>query len=201
MGQGQTVQKNSAELIFSGIYSDDIAKETSNNIRKKSSLFILHGMLFCSSSLYCNMVDLFSAHLTNYDRLICREAVLRNLKIQWRRSFPYTAGDIVVRTVARTEPTTEIASLANRHTSKMSTDAKHDQPFRVLNTIAVGLWISQTLPLCILSLLDFIASPVSDKYGFASPLNDDLEIQMIRRLFLPEKMTISNVHSCPLESH
>jgi hypothetical protein len=56
-------------------------------------------------------------HLTNDQRVVFREVVFRDLQIQRRRSFSYTSGDIVVGTVARAEPSTEVACFANGYAS------------------------------------------------------------------------------------
>lgn len=57
---------------------------------------------------------------------------------------------------------------------------KHDQPLRLLNTVAIGLGITKRLPLGALGLLDLVAGTVTDEDGLASPLDDDL--RRIRKL-------------------
>lgn len=129
--------------------------------------------------------------LTNNHLAFLREVVRRYLQVERCRALSYTARDVVMGTVAGTEPAAEITGLANGHASKMCADTchgqyivfnisssikptKHDQPFRLLHAVRVWLWVSQRLPLCVLSFLNLVLSAVSDEDGFASPLDDDL---------------------------
>ena len=60
--------------------------------------------------------------LTDDHGVVLREVVRRNLEVQRSRAFPYTAGDIVVRTVAGAEPATEVTGLTDGDTTKVSAD-------------------------------------------------------------------------------
>lgn len=51
---------------------------------------------------------------------------------------------------------------------------QHDQPLGLLDTVAVGLGVTQGLPLGVLSLLDLALGAVTDEDGLASPLDNDL---------------------------
>ena len=53
---------------------------------------------------------------------------------------------------------------------------QHDQPLRLLDTVAVGLRVTQRLPLGILCLLDLALGAVTDEDRLASPLDNDLLI-------------------------
>lgn len=97
--------------------------------------------------------------LTNNDLALLREVVCRNLEVERGRSLSYAARDVVVGTVARAEPATEVARLANGHTTEMGADTcccqfpgscysvysvrtQHDQPLGLLNTVRVGLGVT-----------------------------------------------------------
>ena len=61
--------------------------------------------------------------LTNNQISLVYEIVRWDLEIQRSRAFSYTARDVVVRTVARTEPAAEIAGFADGDTSEMCADS------------------------------------------------------------------------------
>ena len=78
-------------------------------------------MLFTSFPI--NESISFSRHrLTDDHGIIVVEVVRRNLEIERSRALPDTAGDIVVRTVARAEPATIVTSLTNGDTTKVCAD-------------------------------------------------------------------------------
>ena len=140
------------------------------------------------------------ARSTNDHLAIFREVVLGYLEVERGRSLSYAAGDIVVRTVAGAEPAAKVSGLANWNTSKMGAYAwvllaqccangvnggirtKHNQPLGLLDTVRVGLGITERLPLCVLGLFDFVLGTVSDEYGLASPLDDDLSPTSVYRV-------------------
>ena len=51
---------------------------------------------------------------------------------------------------------------------------QHDQPLGLLDTLAVGLGVAESLPLGVLGLLDLALGAVADEDGLASPLDNDL---------------------------
>jgi len=51
---------------------------------------------------------------------------------------------------------------------------QHDEPLRLLDTVRIWLWISESLPLGVLGLLDLILGTVSDEDWLSSPLDDDV---------------------------
>jgi len=79
-----------------------------------------------------------------------------------------------MRTVAGAEPSTEITGLADRHTSKMGTDAQHYQPFGLLDTVFIWLGISQSLPFRVLCFFDLGRCSVADEDGLASPFDNHI---------------------------
>lgn len=60
--------------------------------------------------------------LTDNQLAVFGEIVLGNLEVEGGRSLPYSAGDIVVRTVARAEPATIVTGLADGDTTEMGAD-------------------------------------------------------------------------------
>ena len=80
-----------------------------------------------------------------------------------------------MRTVAWAEPASVVTRLANGYTTQVSANAKHDKPLRGLDTVVIGLRISQRLNVDALSLLDLVGSSVTDEDGLTTPLDDDLE--------------------------
>lgn len=76
--------------------------------------------------------------------------------------------------MAGAEPAAIVARLTNWHTTEMRADAEHDEPVRLLDAVRVGLRVTQRLPLCVFSLLDFVGGTVADKDWLAPPLDNDL---------------------------
>jgi hypothetical protein len=62
------------------------------------------------------------ARLTNDHLAVLREVIHRNLEVERCGTLSYAAGDVVVRTVARAEPTTKVTSFADGDTSQVSAD-------------------------------------------------------------------------------
>lgn len=60
--------------------------------------------------------------LANDQRVIRREAILWNLQVQRSGALANTARDIVVRAVARAEPTTEVAGFTDGDAAEVSAD-------------------------------------------------------------------------------
>lgn len=112
--------------------------------------------------------------LTDDEDLLLGELVRGNLEVQRSGTLADTAGDIVVRTVARAEPAAVVTGLADGHTTQVGADTQHDQPLGLLNTLVVGLGVAQALPLCVTGLVDLILGTVTDEDGLSTPLDDDL---------------------------
>jgi hypothetical protein len=119
-------------------------------------------------------LPLYMLRLTNNNLAILGEVVRRDLQVQRRRSLSYAARDVVVRAVARAEPTAKVTSLANGHTTQVRADAQHDEPFGLLDTVRVGLGVAQGFPLGVFGFLDFALGAVADEDGLASPFDNDL---------------------------
>lgn len=54
---------------------------------------------------------------TNDDSLLTRKVISRHLQIQRRRPLPRPATNVVMASMARAEPSAEISSLSDGHTS------------------------------------------------------------------------------------
>lgn len=138
-----------------------------------------------------------SSTLNRWDKMRGSLLIFRNLEIERRRTTPYTTRDIIVGTMARAEPTTVITSLTNRHTTyrlpppisqdetkrndrviakrtQMGANPQHDEPLWFLDTVCVGLRVSQGLDLDGVGFLDFVGCSVADEDGLASPFDNDL---------------------------
>ena len=68
-------------------------------------------------------ISLPNRSMYNDQLAVLGEFVYGDLEVQGSGAFPYTAGDVVVRTVAGAEPSAVIASLADGDTTKMRADA------------------------------------------------------------------------------
>ena len=115
--------------------------------------------------------------LTNDKFSFLGEVVCWNLQVQWCRTFPHTPRDVVVRSVAGTEPTTVVTGLTNGDTTQMCADTKHDEPFGLLHTVAVWLRVTQRLPFGIFCFFDLAFGTMTDEDWLATPFDDDLSIQ------------------------
>lgn len=51
---------------------------------------------------------------------------------------------------------------------------KHDKPLGLLDTVLVGLGVTEGLPLGLLGLLDLVLGAVTDEDGLTTPLDDNL---------------------------
>jgi hypothetical protein len=60
--------------------------------------------------------------LTDDQLALLGELVLGDLEVERGGSLSYTAGDVVVRTVAGAEPATEVTGLTNGDTTQMGAD-------------------------------------------------------------------------------
>lgn len=93
--------------------------------------------------LSCLVCVYVSLSLTNHQLVVLGKVVGWDFQVQRSGSLSYTARDIVVRTVARAEPTTEITGFTNGDTSQMCAHTQHDEPFGFLYSIAIALRITE----------------------------------------------------------
>lgn len=80
--------------------------------------------------------------------------------------------DIIVRTVARTEPPSEITCLTNWDTAEMGANPEHDQPLGFLRPALVALWVPKRFPVDTPSLLDLVGCAVTNKDRLSAPFDD-----------------------------
>lgn len=80
--------------------------------------------------------------------------------------------NIIMRTVARTEPASEIACLANWDTAQMGANTEHNQPLGSLRPALVALRVPERLPVGAPSLFDFVQGAVTNKDRLSAPLDD-----------------------------
>lgn len=138
--------------------------------------------------------------------------------------------------VAGAEPAAEVAGLADRDTTQMGADTyrhsmlvviasvncigamcrggegvrdlrtQHNKPLRLLNTVLIGLGITEGRNGDLVRRVDLALSPVTDENGLASPLDDDLwslcqsacSVAVRTRVF-NRIVDFGNVRSCPRE--
>lgn len=75
------------------------------------------------SAIHSIFLYFTSTKLTDNDLALLWEVVCGHFEVERGGSLSYAARNIVVRTVAGAEPAAEIASFADRNTSKVSADA------------------------------------------------------------------------------
>ena len=84
---------------------------------------------------------------------------------------------------------------------------KHDKPLGLLDTVLVGLGVTEGLPLGLLGLLDLVLGAVTDEDGLTTPLDDNLfrngSDTGLHRVNEPEDYGsgIWNIRSCPRGWH
>lgn len=84
-----------------------------------------------------------------------------------------------MRAVARAEPATIVTSLANGDTTQMGADTQHDQPLGALDTVLIGLGVSEGSDVDFVGLVDLVLGSVADEDGLASPFDDDLNTRLV----------------------
>lgn len=111
--------------------------------------------------------------LTN-DEVVAIELVLWNLEVKRSRALSDSARNVIVRTVAWAEPAAKIASLTNRDTTQVGANTQHDEPRGVLDTISVGLGISEGSNVDSVGLSNLVGSAVTNEHGLTTPLDNDV---------------------------
>lgn len=76
-----------------------------------------------------------------------------------------------MRTMARAEIAVEVSRIRQRNATQMSANAEENEPFRLFNSLVVGLRITQSGQVDRLLFLDFGLSAMADKQRLASPLD------------------------------
>lgn len=82
-----------------------------------ANLCLLFSLSFCF-----RLVGSVCSCLTNDEKALLGEVVGGDLEVEGSRASSYTAGDVVVGTVARAEPAAKVTSLANGNTAQMGAD-------------------------------------------------------------------------------
>lgn len=77
-----------------------------------------------------------------------------------------------MRTMARTEPPSEITCLTNWDTTQVGANTEHDQPLGFLRPGLVALWVSKRLPVGCPSLLDLVGRTVTNEDRLPAPFDD-----------------------------
>jgi hypothetical protein len=79
-----------------------------------------------------------------------------------------------MRTVAWAEPSSVVTSLTNWDTTQMGADTQHDQPLWSLDTLSIGLGVTEGGDVDLVGLVDFLGRSVTDENWLTTPLDDDL---------------------------
>ncbi len=82
-----------------------------------------------------------------------------------------TSRHIVVRSVAWAEPSLVFSSIGDRDASQMCADTKGNDPFRVLHTVAVLLWIAKSGQRNCIFDRNFFRASAADKNRLSSPFD------------------------------
>jgi hypothetical protein len=112
-----------------------------------------------------------SYKLTDQNFGLISELIRRNLKVKRSRSLTNPSTNIIMRSMARTKPTIEISCTTNGHTTKMSTDSKHNQPLRLMNTLLICLLITKVCHRNSRLPLNLVRRTMTNEHGFSAPLD------------------------------
>ena len=82
----------------------------------------MHGSMYIIPIAQPRFQYAYLFRLTDDHAVVAEEVVLGNLEVQRSGTLPYTAGDIVVRTVAGAEPATKVTGFTDGHTTQVGTD-------------------------------------------------------------------------------
>lgn len=77
-------------------------------------------------------------------------------------------------TVARAEPSSVVATLADGDAPQVGAHSQHDEPFGLLRPCFIGLGIAESLDVDGVCFFDFLRRTVSNEYGLATPFNNDV---------------------------
>eukprot|EP00958_Prasinococcus_capsulatus_P016524 scaffold1827_cov421-Prasinococcus_capsulatus_cf.AAC.38 len=83
------------------------------------------------------------------------------------------AGDVIVRTVARTEPASVVASARQRHAPQVGAHSEHHEPARVLGAILVCFGVAKGRQVHTTGTLYLGVCAAADEHGLAPPLHGD----------------------------
>ena len=83
-----------------------------------------------------------SIYLTDENLGLLSELVRGDLQVKGRGSLTDATAGIVVRTVARAEPTVVLAGVTDGDAAQVGADAKNDEPLGLEGAVLVGLLIA-----------------------------------------------------------
>lgn len=75
-----------------------------------------------------------------------------------------------MRSVARAEPSSEVAGLADGDATQVRADADHDKPLGLLGALGVLLRVTQRLDVDSVGLSNLVGGPVANEDGLSAPL-------------------------------
>ena len=111
--------------------------------------------------------------LTDKNLGLLRELVRGDLQVKRRGSLPDATAGVVVRTVARAEPSVVLAGVADGDAAQVGADAKDDEPLGLEGPVLVGLLITEGVHGDGGFGGDLVGGAVTDEDGLAAPLDGD----------------------------
>jgi len=111
--------------------------------------------------------------LTEDDLSVAGEVVFRDFHVNRSRAETDTARGVVVRTVARAEPTVPVTSVDGRDATEVSADTDEDEPFGLLDTHGIGLRVTEGSGIIFAGSSNFLFVSVTDEDGLTTPLDGD----------------------------
>lgn len=124
-------------------------------------------------SCFRSISHIISNPLTNENLGLFGELVRGDLQVEGCRSLTDATAGVVVRTVARAEPTIVLAGIADGDAAQVGADAKDDEPLGLEGTVLVGLLITEGVHGDGGFGGDLVAGTVTDEDGLAAPLDGD----------------------------
>jgi hypothetical protein len=114
-----------------------------------------------------------SINLSNqqFGVFVVHEFIGRYLQVEWCWSFADSPRNVVMRSVTRAEPSVVISSIGHGDASQVGANGQDHDPFVGENSVFVGLWVAQTAHRDGSDFRYFFGKSLSDKNGFATPLN------------------------------
>lgn len=123
-----------------------------------------------------NLLSLSSGrclNLSNQDHFVVNKLVRRNFQVQRSRTLADTTRNIVVRSMARTEPSTVITGVGDRDTAQVRTDTYDNHKFRLDHTVRVLFLVTEVFHWNGFFTRNFRGSSTTNKHRLSTPLDRD----------------------------
>lgn len=107
--------------------------------------------------------------LTNQQLILFQKGISRHLQIKWGRPLPDPSGNIIMTSMARTKPPSEITSIGQRNAAQMSTNANDHEPLGILDPDSIFLRIPKGVQINTVGQLDILFGSPTYEDGLATP--------------------------------